>query len=274
LTSIDYPLAQPTATARALRLAHPQAAFLPAAPNVFVVPAYNEEPNLPRLLEDLESRPALFPPGSRIIVVDDGSADRTPEIVTQYTGPLPLELLRFEQNQGPGAAFRAGFAAALENCPEEALVVTLEADTTSDLDALPQMLQRAEAGAELVLASWEMENVAPLRRLLSAAAGFVVRRTLGVDAKTVSSFFRVYTARTLRAAIARYGDAFVREQGFACKAEILANIARMGARIEEVTVPLDWTRREGESKMPVFRTMLAYWRMLARQRVGRASASA
>lgn len=274
MTSIDYPLAQPAAAARPLSVARPQTASASAAPNVFVVPAYNEEPNLPRLIEDLESRPELFPPGSRIIVVDDGSADRTPEIVIQYTGPLPLELLRFEQNQGPGAAFRAGFAAALESCPEHALVVTLEADTTSDLDALPQMIERAEAGAELVLASWQMENVAPARRLLSGAAGFVVRHTLGVEAKTVSSFFRVYKARTLRAAIERYGDSFVREQGFACKAEILANIARMGARIEEVTVQLDWTRREGESKMPVFRTMLAYWRMLARQRVARASASA
>jgi dolichol-phosphate mannosyltransferase len=274
LTSIDYPLAQPSAHALPLAHAHPHAPFTPAAPNIFVVPAYNEELNLPRLLDDLESRPVLLPPGSRIIVVDDGSADRTPEIVSEYTGPLPLELLRFEQNQGPGAAFRAGFAAALEDCPENALVVTLEADTTSDLDALPQMLERVEAGAELVLASWKMENVTPMRRLLSAAAGFVVRHTLGVDAKTVSSFFRVYSARTLRAAIERYGDSFVREQGFACKAEILANIARMGARIEEVQVELDWTRREGESKMPVFRTMLAYWRMLARQRVARASASA
>jgi len=39
------------------------------------------------------------------------------------------------------------------------------------------------------------------------------------------------------------------------QAEILANLARLGARIEEVQVDLDWSRREGESKMPVFKTM-------------------
>jgi dolichol-phosphate mannosyltransferase len=135
------------------------------------------------------------------------------------------------------------------------------------------MLECAAAGAELVLASWTMHNVSRWRRSLSAGAGFLVRHALDVDAKTVSSFFRVYSAQTLRASMAHYGDRFVRERGFACKAEILANIARTGARIEEVQVDLDWSRREGESKMPVFRTMIAYWRMLARQSVARQPAA-
>ena len=41
-------------------------------PHLFVIPADNEEANLPRLLKDLEARPGLFPPGSRLYVVDDG----------------------------------------------------------------------------------------------------------------------------------------------------------------------------------------------------------
>ena len=259
MTTAEYP--SRLATASSTTNGH--AAY--AQPNVFVIPAYNEEPNLPRLFDDLESRPALFPPGSRVIIVDDGSQDRTAPIVADYEGDLPIELLSLGENQGPGAAFRAGFAAALEQCPDDAFVVTLEADTTSDLDALPKMLERAAAGAELVLASWKMQNVSRRRRFLSAAAGFVVRHALGVNAKTVSSFFRVYRARTLRAAMERYGDGFVRERGFACKAEIHAKIARLGTKIEEVQVDLDWSRREGESKMPVVKTMVAYWRMLARQ---------
>jgi hypothetical protein len=40
----------------------------------------------------------------------------------------------------------------------------------------------------------------------------------------------------------------------------------MNARIVEVPVSLDWSKRNGESKMPVFKTMLAYWRMLFRER--------
>jgi dolichol-phosphate mannosyltransferase len=236
------------------------------APNLFVIPVYNEEDNLPRLVADLESRPWLWPDGSRVIVVDDGSADRTPDLVRNYDGPLPLELVCLPENQGPGAAFRAGFAAALADCPADAYIVTLEGDTTSDLDALPRMLERALDGTDLVLASWRMVNVSRRRRLLSAAAGFVVRHALGLDAKTVSSFFRVYRASTLRAADERYGARLIEEEGFACKAELLGKLARMGASIDEVTVDLDWGRREGTSKMPVGKTMFAYSRMLVRER--------
>src|SRR3954466_7256108 len=155
MTTIDFPME----IARKFTPANGARARTQAGPKVFVIPAYNEEPNLPRLFVDLEARPELFPEGSRVIIVDDGSQDQTGPLVSEYAGDLPIELLSLGVNQGPGAAFRAGFAAALEHCADDAFVVTLEADTTSDLDALPRMLDRAEAGAELVLASWKMQNV-------------------------------------------------------------------------------------------------------------------
>jgi dolichol-phosphate mannosyltransferase len=248
----------------------------PETPNLFVIPAFNEAENLPRLFSDLESRPMLLPPGSRVIVVDDGSEDGTSEIVESYSGPLPLELVRLDENQGPGAAFRAGFAAALEQ-REDALVVTLEADTTSDLDALPAMLQRAAAGAELVLASvhrgGQMVNVSLFRRILSAGAGLTVRHALGIEARTVSSFFRVYRASVLREGIRRHGEQLIEERGFACKAEILSKLARMGAHIEEVPVALDGSRRSGESKMRVVPTLFGYWRVCTRQLLQRGSSA-
>jgi dolichol-phosphate mannosyltransferase len=236
-------------------------------PITFVIPAYNEEDNLPRLFADLECRPWFFRnAGSRVIVVDDGSSDRTAELVESYSGKLPVELVRLEHNQGPGAAFRSGFEQALEGTTGEAFIVTLEADTTSDLEALTAMLAEASAGAELVLASWTMVNVSRRRKLLSAGAAFVFRRALGIDAQTVSSFFRVYRASVLRRSFAHYGSDLMRERGFACKAELLANIARLGAQIAEVPVELDTDRRIGKSKMPIVKTVVAYLRMLARQR--------
>jgi dolichol-phosphate mannosyltransferase len=233
---------------------------------LFVIPAYNEQENLPNLFSDLLATSALLGAGSRIFIVDDGSADDTPALVEAYDGPLPVELIRLEVNQGPGAAFREGFRCALDCAGSDALVVTLEADTTSDLGALPQMLTEVQGGADVVLADWRMVGVSAHRRLLSAGAGWVVRHGLGLEATTVSSFFRVYRASTLREASARYGDRLIRERGFACKAELLAKLAAMSARIVEVPVSLDWSRRNGDSKMPVFRTMLCYWRMLFRAR--------
>jgi dolichol-phosphate mannosyltransferase len=150
-------------------------------------------------------------------------------------------------------------------------VVTLEADTTSDLNALRQMLAKAEAGADLVLASvhggGHMVNISLLRRILSRGAGWVVRRALGVEARTVSSFFRVYRAAALRAAVECFGDSLIRETGFACKAELLTKLTGLGARIEEVPVNVDGSRRIGESNMRVLPTLLGYWRLVMRSRL-------
>ncbi len=247
-----------------------------APANLFVIPAFNEADNVPRLLADLEARPELFPLGSRLILVDDGSSDDTVAVARAYEGPLPLEVLELGVNQGPGGAFRAGFAAALAGHPDGALVVTLESDTTSDLAALAEMLRRAQDGADLVLASvhngGRMLNVSAPRRILSRGAGMVVRRALDLDAMTVSSFFRVYRASILDRGTAAFGDDLITERGFACKAEILAKLVAIGARVEEVTIDLDASLRVGESKMRLLPTLAGYMRLVAaRRRIARAA---
>jgi dolichol-phosphate mannosyltransferase len=245
--------------------------------HVFVIPAFNEEDNLPRLLHDLEERPMLWS-GGHVILVDDGSTDRTVAVAQAYEGPVPLILARQVRNQGPGRAFDRGFRLALELCGAEDLVVTLESDTTSDLDALEAMLAVAADGADVVLASHhadgELANVARHRRFLSRAASSAIRRSAGLDARTVSSFFRVYRFRVLREGYAVHGEGFIREPGFACKAEILIKLSRMGARVAEVPVCLDWSRREGESKLRVLPTMAGYARLMGRQVVARSGRSA
>jgi dolichol-phosphate mannosyltransferase len=166
----------------------------------------------------------------------------------------------------------------LADCPDDAFVVTLEADTTSDLDALPAMLEQAICGAELVLASvhggGQMLNVSPMRRLLSVGAGVVVRFALGLDARTVSSFFRVYRVSVLRRAADRYGDDLIQESGFACMAEVLAKIAALGARVAEVPVDLDATRRVGTSRMKIMPTLRGYLRLMRRGRLSSESETA
>ena len=240
-----------------------------ALPTIFVVPVYNEEANLPRLFADLEARPWLFvDEASKVVFVDDGSDDGTAAVLAAYDGPIPVDVVTLDHNQGPGAAFRAGFEAVLETAPPDALVITLESDNTSDLDALPAMIAHARGGAELVLASvhggGNMVNVSPLRRVLSKGAGAVVRVALGLDARTVSSFFRVYRSAVLRRGVERWGDALIQENGFACMAEVLAKLTAVGAKVEEVPVDLDASRRVGESKMDVLPTLLGYARLLVR----------
>jgi dolichol-phosphate mannosyltransferase len=245
---------------------------------VFVIPAFNEEENLPRLLHDLEERPMLWS-GGHVIVVDDGSSDGTVAVARAYDGPVPLILVRQIRNQGAGRAFDRGFRFALELCDDDDMIVTLESDTTSDLDAIEAMLAEARGGADVVLASvhaagGEMVGAGKFRESLSRAASSAVRVTAGIDASTVSSFFRVYRAGMLRAAYERHGDAFIREGGFACKAEILGKLSRMDANVAEVPVDLDASRRIGDSKLKVLPTMAGYTRLMARQVATRMRASA
>jgi dolichol-phosphate mannosyltransferase len=241
---------------------------------VFVIPAYNEEGNVPRLLADLESRPDLWRDGGWVVLVDDGSTDETIAAARAHDGDLPVEVLPLVRNQGPGKAFDRGFRRALTFSSPDELVVTLESDTTSDLDALEAMLAAAREGADVVLASHHgtggLANVSRHRRFLSRAASSVIRRGGRLDASTVSSFFRVYRASVLHRGYEAYGDAFIRERGFACKAEILMKLSNLGITIAEVPVTLDWSKREGESKMKVLPTMGGYARLMARQAVARA----
>jgi len=92
---------------------------------VIVVPAFNEEANIPNLMRDLAARPELWHDG-HIILVDDGSSDRTVEVARAYGRALPLEVLEQVRNQGPGRAFDRGFrhvlrdaAAVTFTCDEE-----------------------------------------------------------------------------------------------------------------------------------------------------------
>jgi dolichol-phosphate mannosyltransferase len=235
---------------------------------IIVVPAFNEAANVPNLLRDLAARPELWE-GGRIFLVDDGSSDDTVAVARAHRGPLPLDVVELGRNQGPGRAFDAGFRRALAVAGPDDLIITLESDTTSDLDALDAMLATARQGADIVLASHHdggsLANVSAHRRFLSRAASSAIRRSAGLDARTVSSFFRVYRADMLRAGYTRHGDQLIRESGFACKAEILIKLSRMGAQVAEVPVVLDWSKREGESKLRVLPTMAGYARMMTRQ---------
>jgi glycosyltransferase involved in cell wall biosynthesis len=90
-----------------------------------VVPAFNEELNLPGCLAALHATLETFPNPYVIIIVDDGSHDRSLEIARRLASERPdrVSVLAHERNQGLGAALRTGFAAATADyvtcCPAD-----------------------------------------------------------------------------------------------------------------------------------------------------------
>ncbi|HEY75928.1 MAG TPA: glycosyltransferase family 2 protein [Thermoflexia bacterium] len=115
-----------------------------------VIPAYNEEGGIAQIIERVLSiRPRLAEAGVddlELIVVDDGSRDRTAEIAARYPG---VRLIRHKVNQGYGAALKTGFSHARGN-----LLGFLDADGTYPPEHFPELCKVAlKEGADLVIGS-------------------------------------------------------------------------------------------------------------------------
>ena len=117
-----------------------------------LIPTYNESLNIQNLslsLNEYLTRSDIF-----FVFSDDCSTDSTVQKISKYIKTNNLKILTSSKNQGPGAAFNKGFNWILENTKsEEDVVVTMEADSSSDINILRTMLLLQEEGYDLVLAS-------------------------------------------------------------------------------------------------------------------------
>lgn len=234
----------------------------------FIVPTYNEAANLPNLARELA--PFLAQVDTWLVLSDDGSSDGTRELAPTLFPQERLVVLGDGTNHGPGHAFNTGFEWVLARAKDEDLVVTMEADCTSDIGILPQMLAIADLGYDLVLASvyaqgGGFDRTTWLRKLLSATANFIYRFIFDLKVSTLSSFYRVYRAGTLRKARARWPQ-LIAEPGFICMLELLIKLIRVDARVIEVPMVLASQKRIGRSRMKLVRTTLEYFRFLWRFR--------
>ncbi len=227
---------------------------------VVMLPAFNEEQDLPLLLHRIER--SLKPWADyRVLVVDDGSKDGTAAIVRQAALHMPVQLIQHRLNRGLGIAIRTGLVAA---CQQGEVVVTLDADNSQDPALIRRMVRHVEARYDVVIASRfrpgaQQVGVPRLRRWLSRVASTGLRWLApykGVRDYTCG--FRAYRADTLRVLMAHYGSNFVRENGFACMLEILLNLRRLNARVGEVALVLRYDMKAGDSKMRVLRTTWRY----------------
>ncbi|MGD9762667.1 MAG: glycosyltransferase family 2 protein [Candidatus Binatia bacterium] len=238
-----------------------------------VLPAYDEGEHLPALLGAL--RDAMEDAGLEycVVVVDDGSGDRTPAVIDEWRSAMPLVSVRHPTNQGLGAALRDGLNAALERATSRDIVITMDADDTHAPGLILRMTRMLGEGYDVVVASRyrresRMYGVPLGRRLLSHGASWLLRLlfpTRGVRDFTCG--YRAYRADVLRQAVERYRGEFVNQDGFQCMVDILLKLRSMHLIFGEVPLLLRYDRRAGHSKMQVWRTVANTLQLVARRRL-------
>ena len=202
-----------------------------------IIPAYNEEK---KIETDLDAALAYFraqPYTFELIAVDDGSADRTPQILEQWEKRVNGEMraICYRPNRGKGCAVRTGMLAArgeVRMFADAGLCVPFS-DTAPGLESIRQGWDVAIGSRKLV----DSRVVQPQlwhRQWGSLVFGAVVRQVMGLEGiHDTQCGFKFYTARAAQELFAAS-----RIDGFMFDAEILILARRRGLKVCEF--PVNW----------------------------------
>lgn len=152
---------------------------MPRAPLAIsvVVPVFNEEESVAHLVDRV--RQALGPGRDwELVLVDDGSRDRTVSIATEIADSDPrVRLIRLARNYGQTPAMQAGFDHA-----RGAVVVSMDGDLQNDPDDIPRLVEKLREGYDLVAGIRQRRQDKFLtRRVPSIVANAVIRWITGVQ---------------------------------------------------------------------------------------------
>ena len=213
---------------------------------LIIVPTYNELSNAPLLIRRIFKQI----PNSDVLVVDDGSPDKTADAIRELQQEFPtLHLLEQKTKLGLGSAYRLGFAWGLERGYEE--LIEMDADLSHRVRDLKTMIDEKELqpNTDLVIGSrWipggRTENWSKSRELLSRAANLYVRAMVGLGVKDSTAGFRIYSASMLK----RLNMESIKSEGYSFQIEMTRAVHKLGGKIIEV--PITFREREnGVSKM-------------------------
>jgi dolichol-phosphate mannosyltransferase len=198
----------------------------------------------------------------KIIAVNDGSRDRTSEVLKDLSVDYPLEVLKHPSNLGLGAALRTGLLMTVEEAFDDDFVVTMDSDNTHNPKHVLDMLVAA-GYADVVVGSRYVKggvqlNVPFHRVILSMGANFLVRKLFQLPLKDATSGFRCFRAYLLKRVHGIFRDKIIESDGFVASLELLLKAVHSGGTVAEVPILLDYGRKGGSSKMRLFSTIIGY----------------
>ncbi|MCD6500545.1 glycosyltransferase family 2 protein [bacterium] len=215
-----------------------------------IIPAYNEEKRLPRTLREIDGYLKKQDYDSEIIVVSDGSTDKTVEVVKNLMNYIEnLKILDFKKNRGKGFGVRQGMLKAMGDYR-----LFTDADNSTSIDQVEKMWSFFEKGYDVVIGSRDVKGavLSPpqpwWRRLLGDIFRFLTHIICGTwGILDTQCGFKGFTKK---AAENIFKEAKI--NGFAFDPEILVIAKKFGYKIKEI--PVRW-RNDPESKVK-FKNMI------------------
>lgn len=206
-----------------------------------VIPAYNEEENVPVLYERLKSVLEKLGKSYEVIFVDDGSKDSTWERLKEIAEiDKRVKLIRFRKNYGQTAAMYAGFQHA-----KGEVIITMDADLQNDPEDIPRLLEKLQEGYHIV-SGWRKDRKDPFlsRKLPSIIANWIISKVTGVELHDYGCTLKAYRSDIIKK-LELYGD---------MHRFLPALTKSFGARITEIPVR-HHPRIYGRSKYGIGRTI-------------------
>jgi glycosyltransferase involved in cell wall biosynthesis len=217
-----------------------------------VVPAYNEEQGILGVLERLSALDVGVP--KEILVVEDGSTDRTAEVLAAALPRFPaVRVLRHPSNRGYGAALKTGFAAARHE-----VVVITDADGTYPENRIPDLLACIDRGAEMAVGARRGEdvNIPLVRRPAKAALRLLASYLAETPIPDLNSGLRAFR----RELVLRYRA--ILPEGFSFTTTITLAALTNDHRVDYVDV--NYAARSGSSKIKPIRDTLRFTALIIR----------
>ena len=200
-----------------------------------VIPAYNEAERIPLTLLDIDKKLSTVSFPYEIIVVNDGSTDKTAEVVEKMAKTIPhLTLVDNAKNQGKGGVVRDGMRAA-----KGKYRIFTDADNSTSIDQFEPMLPFFKDGYDVVIGSRavkgaHLEPPQPFyRRLLGRMSNLVIQLVNVPGIWDTQCGFKAFTAEAADAIFAK-----TRVNGWGFDIEVLALARSLGYRIKEM--PVRW----------------------------------
>ncbi len=153
-----------------------------------ILPVYNEEENVPVIYEELKSVLDKINKNYEIIFIDDGSTDKTFEVLEKLHKKNPkVKIIKFRKNFGQSAALQAGF----DNCRGE-IVVSMDSDLQNNPRDIPKLIEKLDEGYDCVCGWRHKREDSFSKKVLSKIASLMRRPLIGTDLHDFGCTFRVY----------------------------------------------------------------------------------